>query len=330
MRQQRELGEKLKRDVLLEILGAADYAFLNSESLFGVMNRRLRARMPIVLAFGFETGAALYSLQNQGGRNRREVGNMCAIFNLGISIFDLICDNFPAEALELTQWFDHRPSTSSRPRGGLVALSPNLRDSQALEVRLLAKLVAWFFEQLDSHAGTSNQAVFKRVKRHLLEAYRAEMNSFHFPRGPRNRPLKISRIKSTLPFVIIAELSSLFVLQPRNAVMLLVRNLTKHLATGFWLTDDLVDIIDDSRTGALNSAIVCLEHNLAWRKSNKRKSVVRRLLETDHIEELAARIAEHNARVSRILNSSLLPRRPAQRLRRVVLSYTRDWLESRA
>jgi len=329
MRRQRDVGEKLKREVLLPILGAADYSFFNSEYVFGAANRRLRVRVPLVLAFGFETGTAFYSLQDRRQKHRREAGNLCAIFNLGISLFDLIYDNFPAMARELSQWFIERQSISPLPTARSPLADSSSTGSQTTEVRLLTTLINWFFDQLESAANISrNTDVYQRVTRHLFEAYHAEMNSAPASQGSASTAVRISQAKSTLPFIIITELSSLFVVQPRSGVAPLVRSLTRHLAANFWLTDDLVDIIDDARAGALNSIVCRAKSDLNRDQHDKdKKGLLRQLLEKDYIQKSAVRIAHHNSRVSRILRSPRLPRHPAGRLRRVVRSYTRDWLE---
>src|SRR5262249_38807719 len=49
-REQRELGARLKSELLTQILGPRDYALLNSETIFGPSNNRFRGKISLALA----------------------------------------------------------------------------------------------------------------------------------------------------------------------------------------------------------------------------------------------------------------------------------------
>src|SRR6266566_4576532 len=83
MEDQRQSGEQLTEGLLRRTLGQVDYAEMQAETAFGRGNRRLRRRLPFVLAFGFELGTGLYRTLGVRKGKCGHTGQLCALFNLG-------------------------------------------------------------------------------------------------------------------------------------------------------------------------------------------------------------------------------------------------------
>ncbi|NTW44580.1 MAG: hypothetical protein HGB14_09160, partial [Anaerolineaceae bacterium] len=94
-KEQNDLGNGIKIGIFKDILGKEDYALLNSESIFGVGNTRFRRKFPYMAAFGYKIGLIAQILNNAEIVYAKDVSEVSSIFNVGISIFDYICDEDP-------------------------------------------------------------------------------------------------------------------------------------------------------------------------------------------------------------------------------------------
>ena len=81
--EQRARGDVLRRQILLPILGNADYAYINSEAVYGLLNYRFRAHLPLIVSFGYELGFGIHSYLHEDESRRQDVAKLCALFNLG-------------------------------------------------------------------------------------------------------------------------------------------------------------------------------------------------------------------------------------------------------
>jgi hypothetical protein len=334
MAAQRAAGERLRDGVLFEVLGPDDFARLGSESIFGASNGRFRRRLPFVLAFGFELGQGLNALASHRRSERtEETGAVSAVFNLGVSIFDLLADTDPEGFDELSERFD-----ASRLRGlrdasiDPGAIIPDDSAGLAPEVRILLKLIAAFFAALHALGPADDpglRAIRDRVFASLLAAHAAELQSTG---GAVTEDLvAVSEAKSTLPFAIIGDIARLGA-SGDEAGSEAVRSLVDHVRTVFWLTDDLADIVLDLQTGALNS-LLARYGGVAHHQHDPARDypVLARLLASREIEETAASIAAH-LRAAVVLTRSATgsPRPgagPRDDLGTLLACYVRDWIE---
>src|ERR1700759_3649876 len=90
MAAEKRRGDELTHRLLTEIVGD-DFPALRSESVFGSLNREFRRKLPFVLSFGWGMGYHLAALRGMSGAGY-ESADTTAVFNLGISIFDVIVD----------------------------------------------------------------------------------------------------------------------------------------------------------------------------------------------------------------------------------------------
>jgi hypothetical protein len=326
MQQQLDLGNSLGRRLVREILGDCDYRHLMSDVAFGTSNGRLRSRLPYVLAFGFEIGNGLARAYGATPHQARTAGRVCAVFNLGIALFDLTCDSCPELAGSLHTALDER---SLRRLSGTTASAPatsGRHPPHEPDVVVLLKLVGWFFDRLRElrRLGTPNGA--SRVRSLLLRAYRAEMRSVTDRSGNRRSRMRLAREKSTLPFAVMSEIACLVV--SRQPAPMSRQRVASSLGRVFWLVDDLADIVLDFQTNALNAVLaraapehdrISAEHDVA---------VLMVLLDGRVIERFANKLAMSLVAFTESLKGLTAgPDVPAHLLA-VARSFTRTWLES--
>jgi len=177
------------------------------------------ARLGAALTFGSVTARVL------APRAGRDVELVCAIFNLGIGLVDSLCDERPELGLALLE-LDVLGAREGR--GWLSKSAPPalLADHTAA---FAVEVIETFFELV--HTDVSDQ---------LERALTAERQSIE-RRGTDDELVESSRLTSVLPFEIIAELAG----GDSHAAT--------RLGEALWRIDDLVDLEEDRRTGALNA-----------------------------------------------------------------------------
>jgi len=330
MRGQKALGERLKSELLSEVLGRIDFACLNSETIFGVANQRFRARLPFVISFGYELGSGFSTLLHGECEHTAEVARICGMFNLGVSMFDLIYDNYPDLFEEFAKTFNERILT--RLEDDLWAcqdLEIRSKDVLTDELRVLLKIIAWFFSRLHllSKAVGRSEA-WDKLSSLLLEAYRTELHSADATAHAEDDLVKVAQAKSTLPFSIIHQVARLCSAWTHPEVERAIDSVVSHVATTFWLTDDLVDVVPDFQAGDLN--VILAQAGIGERQTrelSRNYPVLVRLLEGSYIEEAASRVQSSLVSMVNILQSDNFRNEEAAHFCNVVLSYTRNWME---
>jgi hypothetical protein len=249
------LGQHLRNTVLTRLLNPAEHRYLESDAAFGPGADRLNAKIGRCLAFGHEIGVVLDKLATGADPQCRIVpdearaAELCAIFNLGIGIFDLVHDESSEMADDFATLFDaevlHKALADPAVAAGLSTASQAL---PAPELRLLGRLVAAYLTGL--HAEVSTAQALEPIGTVLSAAYTAEKASMVGASG--DAALRISRTKSTLPFHVLLETVAL--IRGRTTVSTL-RSAVDAMGTVFWLVDDLVDLVVDFQSGALNSIL---------------------------------------------------------------------------
>jgi len=330
MKEQKARGEKLKAELLQEVLGHRDYAWLSSETIFGATNQRFRTRLPFVVAFGYELGASLYGLLDGQPNQLADIAELCAVFNLGISVFDLVYDNYPDLFAEFSAVFNettlHRLEADAEISR---EIEHHLNNVSAGELRVLLKLIIWFFAKLHAlYRPAPKDQAWEKLLSLLLESYRAELRSASIGWESKHEPLQVSRAKSSLPFAVINQVAILFARPSDAMAQQAVDSITAHLALNFWLADDLADIVRDFQAGALNSILVQAMSGSSWSPDpSQNYPVLARLLEGSYIEQAASELLASIISIVEILEAQNFRSDIATRLNWVILSYTRNWME---
>lgn len=311
---QQGTGTDLRNRVLMPRLFDDDRRWLVAPSTFGPSNRRFRSGVVRTLAFGHDLSCGLQAFE--GREADASAAQTCGLFNFGISVFDLLHDAQPAMAGTFASAFDGsvlmRLHTDPESPRALLNAARNARDP---EVRLLLQIIAAVYTDLHRMADGNRNGAFHRVTSLLSSAYAAEMQSAAAGAvGPGDR-LAVARAKSTLPFAIIGAIGDLACDAPPSSDC---AGLTDDIATIFWLTDDLVDLVADVRSGALNA----IAATIAGTETLTLTEILSRVLDGGAIEETAATIRDAVVRVCMRVRD-----RPPGGFDHVVPSYVRGWLE---
>jgi hypothetical protein len=224
-------------------------------------------RLQGALAFGAATAALL------SDRRTDEVDLLCALFTLGVGLVDSLCDGDPdagTRVLGLVQERDVAKAAEELRRRGWLrrAVVPAL----ALDptVAFTVDVIEAFFEMLHAvYAGDEWWPLRRDVGAQLEAALEAERRSVEWSAGPASRQelIECSRRTSVLPFEIVQTLVG--GAEPAAATL---------LGEAVWRIDDLVDLCQDARTGALNAVLL--------------GTTLERLVETEDIAGVAAEAAE--------------------------------------
>jgi hypothetical protein len=216
-------------------------------------NNATASRVSLALAFGALTAQLVLPppADLPGDENA-----LCAVFNLGIGLIDGLCDRSPRQGLPLLRALADLDFSTVRGAGdawiGLHAALPAdlLRDPT---VDFALRVVDLFFDLLHTTYPSDGEiALRSRVGMLLGDALDAERRSVD--RSMRDRDLAelmdCSRLTSVLPFQIIAVLAT-------GADGGLAQAAATALGEAMWRVDDLVDLVEDAASGALNSLLLC-------------------------------------------------------------------------
>jgi hypothetical protein len=255
-------GRQLEADLLLAGFPVDERYLWQSDVPFGPQRQHLERKTPAVLAFGkamVEFIAAVIqpsrteaTAQDHFDREACEPNRFAlagALFNLGISLVDLLVDHRPEYATAMTEWLDG-DRLLSLSAGDLSPHADALDHLPLDETRLVLRVVLEFFDTV--RAGPLwPERDGEELTRLLLRAYAAELASTSGASGTAGgiELFRAGVAKSALPFFVLgwlaertAELSS-----PGAAT-----EIAGLLGESFSIVDDLVDLIEDLRAGSVN------------------------------------------------------------------------------
>jgi len=329
LQREQKRGRELADQLLWELLGPSDFAYLNSEASFGRANQRVRRRLPFVLAFGFDLGQGFCEISAADNYACQRAAELSALFNLGVSLFDLTYDEFPLQFDELGEVFDADMLTCL---GADSMAARQAREQWQMlaneDIRVLLTIVAGFFERLHelrytTHSQEDTDEVWSDLVASIHRAYAAELRSSTALTEPnREDVLEVARLKSTLPFQVISHVAVLAGNPVTPHLKKKVGQISDHIGHVFWLTDDLVDIVPDFQDGALNTFLIG--------EGGMQSTLLVDLLSSEAIEEASVDIAQNLGAALSVI-APLLGFGEEQRLTlpmsHVLLSFTRNWLE---
>ena len=305
-------GSELRASLLRAILPEDDFTALAGEAIFGPANRRFRTRLPLVLAFGYEIGYCLHRLGRGQAPEAHRIGEICSLFNTGVSVFDLVHDSSTL-AGRFAEVFDDSllDQLVERPRVHAEGLTHRLENQADIELRFLIAIIARFFSLVgESHWTSGRQQSLAPL---LRRAYEAELESARS--GQRAEPW-IAKEKSTLPFEIIGRLAA----PASGARNEEIEALARDLGIVFWRLDDLVDAVTDIQMGAVNSLVPPRDGN-----SEGDYHAAAAIVAGTSCEDVAHEVVSG---VQRCLDSYSAPTNAdRERFRADLLAYVRNWLE---
>lgn len=239
---------------------------------------RVAARLQAALAFGAATATVLAPQPPA-----EPVELVCAVFNLGIGLVDGLCDG-DAETgghlLGLVQDANlPEAAHQRRPRHWLRAgLPPPLGEDPT--VLFTVDVIEAFFQTLHAaYPGDPWIGLRRDVGAQLGAALYAERRSVAWSSGPAtvDELIGCSRLTSVLPFRILHTLAGGS--HPAAGTL---------LGEAIWRIDDLVDLVPDARSGALNGVLLAAMGDVV----HPAPAVLEHLVISTHIARAAADAAE--------------------------------------
>lgn len=320
MQRQGRIGRDLEARLLRDAVGPANFAIYQSEAFFGPSNHRMHTKVPIVLAFGYELGGCMAWLAGSKPLDRTKSSQVCGLFNLGVSTLDLIHDEHPKLAAELATHFDTAAlSRIASDRAARQEWAASALGKASPEVDFLLGIILCFFAELEPLI--DDVQVRHRIATLLVSAHRSELKSLNL-RGSRNRILATARRKSVQPFELMAAIASLR--GRRQVDRRRVRDLGKGVGEMFAEVDDLMDLVVDSRTGAINGLLVSSEGADGQGAGQPPFRVLESILINKRIEASAGRVLAKLRRTLELLEGA--PSAPATAFRALVLNYLQHWM----
>jgi hypothetical protein len=213
------------------------------------------AHIGLALTFGSVTARLLMPPQRTGHESADSVDLLCAVFNQGIGMIDGLCDGAPQLGLHLLRILEALDlSDAACNKWAAGQLRSALPRSLAADptVAFTARVVEAFFDLLHSaYPGDQGVALRRRVGAQLAEALEAERTSIDRADvfATYDQLVECSRRTSVLPFQIIELLASGDDAPTGPTAGTL-------LGEAMWRIDDLVDLTQDARTGALNGVLL--------------------------------------------------------------------------
>jgi hypothetical protein len=252
----------------------------------------MREHIQAALAFGAVTATVLAPGPRRTGHGFAAVERLCAIFNLGIGVIDNLCDDDASFGLALLHPLNSdvlmRCSAEPRDRGWLRMAAPAALAANGAAA-FAADLIEIFFEEL--HAAFPDEQSLQlrhNIGAQLAVALAAERDSvsWSLETTEHDRSCRSSRLTSVAPFQIIETIAS-------GAAAADVRPTGVLLGEAMWRIDDLVDLIQDARSGALNSVLLRAFTEIATSgPDHDVEAAVRHVLAASIIAEIATEAAD--------------------------------------
>ena len=239
------LGRRLTTSVLQQCYPKTDGLTVEFERTDDI------GRIGAALAFGAVTSRVLASGVGEGIGRQAAVELLCGTFNLAIGLVDGICDGDAAAGEQLLAHFRDADLIGAAKRqrcpGWLHAEVPIFLAADD-GVAFTVSVIEAFFETLHTVYG-DNADVRRIVGEQLADALRAEIGSVRRPLTALSAEHRIecSRATSVLPFEIIETMTTADRATSLAGTM---------MGEALWRIDDLVDLVDDARVGALNAVLL--------------------------------------------------------------------------
>jgi hypothetical protein len=248
-------GEALIAHLAAGIVGAS--MDTQTAARFDFESDESRARVQAALVFGATVADVLALNADNGGSVAKRVRALCGIFNLGIGLIDSLCDEDSRVGAVLLDFLNGdgdalvQCARKLRQRGWIREVLPSGYNEDA-SVRMVADLVEVFFQELHAlYPGDTNMSFRHHIGTQLTAALKSERDSICWsPKElDRERLLQTSRRTTVLPLQIIEALACGRIATDDSSAGTL-------LGEALWRIDDLVDLCQDVRSGALNSILV--------------------------------------------------------------------------
>lgn len=206
-----------------------------------------------VLGFGVMVGTVCGELLGLPHDRARSRASWCGRFNLGISLFDYVCDESTRAEVVLALPSFHRFSAGPRSREGDAIVPRPVED-------LLDRIAGEVLQELDQELVRRGSGERHDLWRALRRMFRAEQVAARTGLGERTDLIlmrRALRLKSAEPFRVMAEWMAWDGSSSERSVRTgYARRLGRALGTCYWLVDDAKDVWRDLDAGRWNLFLI--------------------------------------------------------------------------
>jgi hypothetical protein len=273
--------------------------------------------LPRILGLGHQQAAGLATIAGTPARARPEVARLGGLLNLGVALFDHVCDKFPQRAeLLLATVTPERLDEQLRAGGRAV---PSSGDAG---VDLLTALIANFFRGVHELGGSAyDRRTFTHAIRGMYSGQRFITHARRERDPPTPRVWWELRHKSVLPMETIALLALLAHPHADSQQRSTVRLAAALAGEAIWIVDDLADVGEDWNAECWSRPLWLLARAPGETAANA-EDAIRRLLATGIAAAEAHRLAQ------RLRGLRKLPGAPERTFLRPIQMVVHSWIES--
>ena len=270
----------------------------DSASLFRAAAQSLDLAEPVIarlLGFGWQQADGLAALAATPKSERSEVGRLGALFNLGIALFDNICDRFPARSAPMLaritpEFLDAHMAGGRRP--------PPLTGDPPID--LLVTLIVEFLFCCRALGGSRRDQ--RNLRKLIRTMYGAERYSIAARREgglPTLHVWRQLRRKSALPMATMAQLALLPHQHADDTQRHTMRLSARLAGDAIWIIDDLADVREDWNADCWSRPLWLLA-NRATKAPTDADEALRRITSSGIAVAEARRLADRLLRLCEI------------------------------
>jgi hypothetical protein len=287
---------------------------------------RFRAQLPFIAAAGYDLGFGIHAFAYHHYGHRQAVARLCSLLNVGISLFDQVCDSGLAATLlpffseDTLRALMNEPERANKADFGAGALP---------RIQLLLSVIRTFFAELHSSSTARRPSEdWDELCQMLVDAYQAEIASV--ARGAhsveaRELICQVER-KSVLPFELMLAIARICESGSGDIEETAGRSLSRHIGKVFALSDDLYDLGRDIQSGDANA--ILLEAGVGTAPEGQGdfdRSIVERLLNEGHVDRAVHALCSSLEAAIALIDETDDASDEVYRLRERVLCYVRSW-----
>jgi hypothetical protein len=243
--------------------------------------------LPRIFGLGAQQAEGLAAIAGTPARARREVARLGGLFNLGVALFDHVCDGYPKRAeLLLAQV---TPAALDAQLVGRGQAAPASGDAG---VDLLVTLIADFFAGAHGLGGAArDRRTFARLIRSMYGGEQVVTATRRQQDAPTPRIWQALRRKSVLPMETMALLALLAHLGASTQERSEVRIAAALAGEAIWIVDDLADVREDWSAGCWSRPLWLLAHARGETPADG-EDAIQRLLDAGIAAAEARRLAD--------------------------------------
>lgn len=255
--------------------------------------------LPRIFGLGAQQAAGLAVIAGTPARAQRGVARLGGLFNLGVALFDHVCDEYPKRAQLLLAQVT--PAALDAQLVGRGHAAPASGDAG---VDLLVTLIADFFTGAHSLGGAArDRRIFARSIRSMYGGEQVVTASRRQQDAPTPRIWRALRRKSVLPMETMALLALLAHPNAGTQERSAVRIAAGLAGEAIWIVDDLADVREDWSAGCWSRPLWLLAHAPNGTPADG-EDAIRRLLDTGIAAAEARRLADRFSALRALPGSS--------------------------